>query len=156
MASKHERHARSRWQWGTQPARSTELAAAVTEPDNQPPGRKDTRAWCKGKPGRPHQRIIAEEGGQWACRWIVNWDPAARRHDGAVWTCHHREECKACGKILRNGWDLTSDECEHHPGDPAQLAEAVAEAERRNSFPRRLRQRIINGPQGYRRPKAGK
>lgn len=63
------------------------------------PGRKNTRAWCKGKVGRAHKPVIARSNyaGTWPCHPRHGW-----RH------CWHIEQCTVCGKTLRH---LTPDEC---------------------------------------------
>lgn len=112
--------------WGSRPARSAELAAAVTETAKRPPGRKNTRLWCRGKPGTEHQPVAAVHpyyGRVYVCGWrqtgyyaSVESPPVypkgvpipKRRYwgkrefvaTGREWRCHHEWQCTACQKWL--------------------------------------------------------
>ncbi len=147
--------------WGRPPARSAELTTAVTadpEPVKRPPGRKDTREWCRGKVGVPHQPAIVKGNGKLPCRWAGRYDyKLIRRQDAwsVGWSCWHHEECSACGKILRATRHLNASECPAYPGRPEQRAQAEREAA---AYPAQWRAAAakhrkppVTGPQGYRR-----
>lgn len=164
MPRRFERHARSKSDWGFPPARSAERASAATDPDKRAPGRKDTRQWCKGKPGREHvpQIIRIHDGYRWRpCEWTPRYDwRAIRAGDNAwvlKWTCGHIESCANCGKILRDLGNIPVAECESYPGTAARRAAAERDAadylERWREGRRRYRRPPITGPQGYRRPR---
>lgn len=153
MPQQFERHSRSRWEWGKPPGRADEVRLAASDdpdPAKRPPGRKDTRTWCKGKQGRAHTPALIPDPWPWrhGCAWYPSWTVAGT----ANWSCQHREVCTACGKVLRHR--ISDSECPAYPGDPAQKAEAV----RKSSAPRfsYRRRRVITGPQGYRKKKAAK
>ena len=157
MAGKYLRHARSKSDaWGGQPSRFAEVTAEVAaqvaaDPsDRRPPGRKNTRRYCKGKTGVEHEPDLVPIG---HCRWVTGW-----RMDGtASWECAHREICGRCGKVLREPWQLTRAECPVYPGGSEQRAAAEAEAvaaEERCTAWRARRVPVITGPQGYRRQRA--
>jgi hypothetical protein len=68
--------------------------------------RKNTRRWCKGKPGREHVLIVrknprwgfTECGIRSSYTWLTQ-----------KWYCTHEEVCQSCGKRLR--WSLPVAEC---------------------------------------------
>ena len=173
MPSPHERHARTGDYWDTRPSRHDELAAALADeqaaepgPAKRLPGRKNTRAWCKGKEGRPHVPVIVPRPltRRDACEWTPGWDRDRRVWESAAWSCCHVEQCGECKKILRERWELDLAECPAYPGSPEQKAAAVAEGQRRNerhgkpprwSAREAARQRQ-KGVSGYRKPKASK
>lgn len=70
--------------------------------------KKNTRRWCKGKPGREHAPVFT--GSKWSfrrgCRPVVPGD-WMREKDG--WHCSHQEVCANCGKILRESWQIGTD-----------------------------------------------
>jgi len=152
--------------WGPVRARSAGTASAIAadpEPAKGAPGRKDTRSWCRGKPGVPHQPVIIIGKGDTghSCEWVPENDYRLLRRgeDGwsVGWLCWHREECSRCGRILRERWQVGAAECPDCPGDPEQRAEAEREAA---AYPEQWRawaQRhgrpkpVIDGKQGYRR-----
>lgn len=161
MSSKHERHARSRWEWGSQPSRHDETAAIVEDQVAdfnkvpEAPGRKDRRVHCKSSPGGSHVRVLYLKLPIWVkkaitCGWGVAWDSRAKTF-GIAWRCLHQEGCSWCGKIFRT--HLEDKECPYWPGTSCQRAEAQADAvraqERRRQWDRR--KPVITGPQGYRR-----
>jgi hypothetical protein len=156
------RHAKSKTEdWGPVPSRSDELADAVAEdvrdPAKRAPGHKDTRMACKGKPGRWHAgRLVYEPRcRRKGCGWTAGWIHEDRA-DGIFWWCGHRERCENCQKVLRERPEIADAECPDYPGEPAQLTAAAAALvklrERRASWHRRPRP-VINGQQGYRRPR---
>lgn len=159
MPGQFERHARSKWEWGMPGPRSQEVQAAAAddpEPPKRAPARKDTRHYCKGKPGVEHVPHLVRHPLFWrrddpGCRWQASW---TTRDGGyaACWACDHREECERCGKVLRD--HIPAAECPAYPGIPEDRAAAEEEA-------LRIRERVagrqsrwkpvITGPQGYRR-----
>lgn len=161
MPGQFERHARSKWEWGTPGARSQEVQAAAgddPEPVKRPAGRKDTRHWCKGKPGVEHVPQLTlhspfpwKRGGP-CCRWVASWSSRDGEY-AACWSCDHRETCSRCGKVLRD--PIPAGECPAYPGTPQQRAVTEAEAraikERVAQRRRWSRKPVITGPQGYRR-----
>lgn len=75
MPKRFERHRRSRDFWDSQPSRSAEVRtekAADPDPAKRHV-RKDTRTWCRGKPGTEHQVEVAlHTWGHWenvTCGW---------------------------------------------------------------------------------------
>jgi hypothetical protein len=166
MPAQYERHARGSENWSgkSNPGRTPAFRAVLADqladpvPDRLPPGRKDTRENCKGRPGRPHVPVIVpgDRPEPWlACKWVSRWDSAVRAFGVVGWDCSHRERCARCGKVIREGWQLRRAECPAYPGDARQKAEAEASAARRAADRPRPRRPVITGPQGYRRPKAG-
>lgn len=160
MPRRFERHRRGTQYWDSQPARSAEVrtdTARDPDPAKRAPAKKDTRHFCKGKPGVEHVPAIVqdERAPGWlkaGCGWRADWRVRLRGYD-AGWHCQHREICTGCGKILREGWDVGR-ECPDYPGDPDQRVAAVAEAARleaRHEEWAGRRRPVITGPQGYRR-----
>ena len=164
MPRRFERHARSKSDWGSPPGRSAERSSAAAEPAKRAPARKDTRRWCKGKPGREHvPRIVRLRTGyvSRSCEWVPRYDwRAIRAGDDNFpvrWACGHFESCANCGKILRDLGGIPVAECESYPGSDAQRAAAEREAAEfleRRAGRRRNRKPPVTGPQGYRRRKA--
>jgi hypothetical protein len=160
VSGRFERHARSRTDWDTQPSRSAERQAAAGEPERQAPGRKDRRAHCKENAGGPHVPAVVFMAAVFrpdrGCEWMPSWSRKERGYDGAGWYCRHEEHCSRCGKVLRV--TVTDNECPAYPGNPVQRADAEADAlraqERQDAWRQRKR-KIITGPQGYRRKRAG-
>ena len=85
--------------------------------------RKDTRTWCKGRVGTPHQLVIEFDfrSGIRRCFWSSSYATAmgTREHQWS-YHCGHVERCRLCGKIMR--FFLDKSECPSaHPepaGDP--------------------------------------
>lgn len=124
MPGRFERHARSRWQWGTPGSRSAEVrGAAQADPDpaKRAAGRKNTKRWCRGKPGVEHRRVIVlhsqyghkcgwRETGHWVYagprlpRGVPVPGPWRRNREFVVtdrrWQCLHEVQCLACQKYL--------------------------------------------------------
>lgn len=83
----------------------------------RPPAHKDTKQWCKGHVGRPHQLGIEIPANAWRqdCRWVTNVGSRP------WYSCQHVEHCLVCGKVIRAayGWltrpdprkTLLSEEC---------------------------------------------
>lgn len=156
MPGRQGRHARGKESWGGQPPRSAERAGAAQEPDIRPPGKKNRWAKCKGNRGGPHVPVIVFSAASWhvpSCRWGVTWGSG----DAYVprWCCWHREECQHCGKVFRDR--VPEEECPQRAAGQAGYAGALAEAARVTAQHagqrRRFRQRVPDGPQGYRRPR---
>lgn len=69
--------------------------------------KKNTRRWCRGKPGVEHTPMIElDSGGQQRVRdgkdacyqWpYSSWDR---------WVCRHHEICTTCGKILKRSFGI--------------------------------------------------
>ena len=158
MPDPFERHARSKWEWGTPGARSQEVQAAAAddpEPPKRGPARKNTRDWCKGKVGVEHVPHLVWHPVLWRrgepdCRWRAGWD-SRTGGESAYWACDHREECERCGKVLRDR--IPAAECPAYPGTSEDHAAAEAEAARirEQIVQRPSRRKVITGPQGYRR-----
>lgn len=105
-----------------EPRRDEVLASAPEVPAHK--SRKNTRDWCKGKVGRPHnarirlQRHIQhriDAGGdpaRWAsCRWGMWFFGGDADKPRVVYRCHHEVFCEVCGKILHPylGWSKCPD-----------------------------------------------
>jgi len=170
MPRRFERHARSRWEWGTEPGRSAQrteaVAEGVREPARKAPARKDTRSWCRGKVGTEHIPVIVIDhtaphftpGPQ--CEWKASWDWRTNAYF-VYWACPHHEICGQCQKVLRDRFNVLAHECPFYPGGSGQRAAVEAsipelERQQRERLARqRLRpKRVITGPQGYRRQRA--
>ncbi|MGH3121085.1 MAG: hypothetical protein ACRDND_08635 [Streptosporangiaceae bacterium] len=159
MPRRFERHARSKWDWGTPPARSAERAAAAAGPAGRAPGRKDRWARCKQNQGGPHVLKIMPLGipshhpARAGCCWFPAYDRESRSYV-LSWSCRHHEACEACGKEAR--CSIRDDECPDYPGTSGQRAAAEREAaewaERRARW--KPRKPVPDGPQGYRRGRA--
>jgi hypothetical protein len=158
-----ERHRAGKYDWDVPPARSAELAAVVTEQlrhgiaaDPRAPARKNTRHWCRGRPGREHQRQLREVQNSFHPR-SCEWRPRIWDSSEVAWHCAHEEFCAACGKILRTSCQLALADCPAYPGSPEQKAAAEAQAaqvtERYLTWSQRRNQQI-HGRQSYRKPKA--
>ena len=114
MAKRFERHSRrKRDDWGPVRTRLAERSAAIAEAPKRPRRRKETRRWCKGITGREHTAEVVFEPmfpGR-SCGKAMGWLGA---RDG--WGCHHRECCSACGRVLRDRYELGR-ECPDYPAD---------------------------------------
>ena len=69
----------------------------------QPRAKKDTRSWCKGKVGVPHQPVVNRQsfGQGRPCRQPPAWfSMQFRRGNHRQWWCYHQVVCRICGKIL--------------------------------------------------------
>lgn len=124
MPGHFERHARSKWEWGSPGSRSAEVrdaARADPDPSRRAPGKKDKRRWCRGKPGVEHRRaVVLHSPYGHKCGWLNtgHWVdtgsplprgvPVPRRWKrsrewvvtGRRWMCLHELQCLACGKYL--------------------------------------------------------
>lgn len=99
--------------WNRQLERDPKLdAEAPEEPVRVRGRRKNTRAWCKGRPGRAHvpTTVIRHTyaGTDVECRELPAnyfWTLVT----GDTWRCVHAVRCMACGKYLNER--LTRAEC---------------------------------------------
>ena len=142
--------------WDPVRGRAAVKAAVIAESPKRAPGRKDTRAWCKGKAGREHQPEIVFcapvfRRATVTCEWAPRW------FDGPVeWHCYHEEHCRSCGKVLRSS--VGNSQCPVYPGSSAQREAAEAESaaawERWKDW-RATRRPVVTGPQHYRRRRDG-
>ena len=128
MPGRFERHARSKWDWGLPGSRSAEVrdaAQADPEPARKAPAKKDTRRWCRGKPGVKHRVVIVlhspyghrcgwRRTGHWVQtgpslpkgvpvpkRW--RWSQRGNREfvvTDRTWVCLHERQCITCSKFL--------------------------------------------------------
>ena len=150
------RYSRSRWDWGRQPSRSAEVAAAVAadtlNPTKRAPGRK-AKSWCKPNRG-PHTPVMvkAKERTGSSCHWRLSW--AWRSKDWTLgWLCFHQEECSGCGKVIRVA---AGQDCpDWRPVRPEEQQAFDVEIARRVGVEREWTSRkpAVTGPQGYRRPR---
>jgi len=173
MPSEHDRHSRPNGCCEgiySQPSRSQQRGAVIAEQQHpevvpqgkRPPGKKDPDL-CKAAHWKgPHQPALRMKEYGWrsksACEWTIWW-----RNPGVIsWCCGHEEYCAGCGKILRTR--IEDGEC---PGyHPITAAEVAAIEAKRTEDEARLaaaaasraphqRRPVIDGPQGYRRKRAG-
>lgn len=103
--------------WGTEKDYKTrQEVAAEPEPHDElrydepvlvtasrPPGKKDTRSWCKGKVGRQHTLAIEvpPNNSSWrTCGWRTQ-HYLYGRPPVHYYTCAHAEMCTTCGKVFR-------------------------------------------------------
>lgn len=95
--------------WNTKPKLDE---ARVLEPDAPPHrSRKNTRRWCKGKPGREHQLELIRH------RWLSRERTCGYMLGGADWwVCSHVYKCSACSKLVK--W-LGEDNCPDRPREDA-------------------------------------
>ena len=147
------RHSRNKRDWGTEGARSQDLAKAVQDDPAKktPPGRKD-RDFCKSAHWKgPHvpELILRRYG--WIrnkdCHWGLSWSGNL-----LAWICYHEEVCEGCGKILRTS--LEPGECPlYHEITPHEELAVQAEIARRRQWLTSGQRRsiAITGPQGYRK-----
>ncbi len=151
MPDQYDRHASSKWEWGGEPSRSQQRAAAASDDPARVPGRKDRWAKCKQNNGGPHEWGIALNPG-WSSRQGCGWS-TGYRYGGwyPKWSCAHREECTHCGKVLHHF--LAPELCPAYPG--TEEAKAAVEKKIEAYAQRAARPRkVITGQQGYRKKKA--
>lgn len=88
-------------------AATATLDAFEVDVGKRAPGRKNTRRWCKGRPGREHTPEIAVPDNRLGLRDKCGWyDLRIGGLTTASYYCQHVERCAACGKVLRRhyGW----------------------------------------------------
>ena len=123
MAGRFERHGRSKWEWGLPGSRSAEVreaAQADPDPARKAPAKKDTKRWCRGKPGVEHDVAVVLHSSGHKCGWwesghwvrtgpapprgvtLPKWPRNSREWvvTGRRWSCRHKYQCAACGKYL--------------------------------------------------------
>lgn len=167
MPDQFDRHARSRWEYGSPPSRADQVKAAAAasagEP-RRPRSRKDRARWCGGHTGREHHpqillRVTNPMPG------VCGWQPRFTRSGHgfgyvAVWTCGHEERCTECGRRIRSTLNIRPQECPRWPRPDservaAQQQAAIAQGEydiRRGRWASRVKARPpVTGRQGYRR-----
>ena len=91
---------------------------------HRPKAKKDTRHWCKGKVGVPHQPEVNRQSyaGSWPCREPSAWFKVQyHRRSYRPWWCYHQIACRVCGKILAHQLDWR--EC---PDLPASMLKEMA------------------------------
>jgi hypothetical protein len=124
----------------------------VVPEGKRPPAKKDPDL-CKVVHWKgPHEPELRIREYSWrktpTCHWRIYWprlDP--------VWACAHEKVCAGCGKVLTVF--VPAEQCPdfHSITGAEELAleqEALRWAER---LATRRRRPVINGPQGYRKPK---
>lgn len=98
----------------------TGTEAAVVVPHRS---HKDTRRWCKGRPGRQHLPQIMIPHNAVVLRGPLPTCGPSPVY-GSGWSCYHAEVCTACGKHLRGWGFLPAEECPDF--DEAAALAAVA------------------------------
>ena len=88
----------SRGSWDDDTRRLDERRADAPEVPRQRGRRKNTRRWCKGKPGVEHTTTVRLDPRR-LTRYrsqcgVLSWWPHR-------WWCYHQLVCEKCGKILR-------------------------------------------------------
>jgi hypothetical protein len=76
--------------------------------------RKNTRRWCRGVEGREHDPEITIPENR-RVPWNRPCHPSTWLR--SLYSCRHVEQCRVCGKVLREGWQLDHPaECpDYHP-----------------------------------------
>lgn len=72
------------------------MSVADFLPAKRAPGRKNRRAWCRGKPGVPHTQTITVSSFTASYRHACGeraWRPGR-------WLCWHIYACAVCGKHI--------------------------------------------------------
>lgn len=94
--------------------------------------KKDTKRWCRGKPGVEHEREMREDRylttlkGR-ACRWVLHY--VHGRFPKPVWSCRHQWVCRKCNKVLT--WRVEPEECPERVEEPKPLEAFACECEHR-------------------------
>jgi hypothetical protein len=148
------RHSRSRWEWGSEPARSNERITAITAEEQDPakraPGRKDKKAHCKQTHGPHIAQVVIRINlpRPVRCGWVLSWD-MRKKEWTTSWSCYHDVVCSACGKVL----GLMGECPAKTPVTPAERRALDEEIIRRMEDQERYRtaKPVIAGPQSYRR-----
>lgn len=81
--------------WDTKPKLDEARVIAPEAPTHR--SRKNTKRWCRGKPGVVHVTAVET-------KFRYGWEPgpcAWYPWAGSGWGCHHVERCTECRKILR-------------------------------------------------------
>lgn len=93
----------------------------------RPPGKKNTKTWCKGKVGREHKLVIAVPDNAYhhrPCGWYNQ--RFLLGEDETRYNCNHVELCEVCGKVMRRYYywykpapgSMTPQECPHYTPQP--------------------------------------
>ena len=91
---------------------------------HRPPGKKNTRKWCKGKVGREHTPEIVVPVNAYtrsvrrnqACHEIGWWDQAEKVwHRDGQWSCAQALVCSTCQKVIKPMVDDCPDRPPHIP-----------------------------------------
>jgi hypothetical protein len=149
------RHAKSSWDWGTEPSRSDEKAAAIAAELGEPrpvPGKKDRKGRCKVAKGA-HILAKTKRLDLYTCRYSLIWNRAHQKWD-IGWNCFHEVRCSACGKVFASM--VSDEECPDwrilSKSRREELSEQIALREEARTRNRRVQPKVT-GPQHYRRPK---
>lgn len=116
-----------------EPRRDEALASAPEVPAHR--SRKNTRLWCKGKRGVPHDARIriqrhaqsridaGADPNRFRCRWGVLFYGGEITAPRLSYRCYHEVACEGCGKILESyiGWDKCP--AQHRGPDQDKLGE---------------------------------
>lgn len=171
MPDQFDRHARpNEWgdHWGPLPSRSQQRRMAASD-DPVTPVRKAKRGpeHCPGSPDKWHHgEIIFVPPHAFrkkpAPETVCEWRPRYYRNGNLEgdnqmvrWECFHQRVCTYCSKILDKG---VGTRCPLYPGIPEDKQAAVQafleQEQRQEERWHYRRQKVINGRQGYRKPKA--
>lgn len=159
MPDQFERHAKTKWEWGTRGARKQQRQAAADDDPlkDKVPGKKDPSR-CKANNGAPHvvtlvrdTRYRHPQSGDKKCGWDVIWNNHRKDYEPG-WFCSHEERCRCCGKRFR--WSIPAEECPDYTPvvPPAVYVEVAVYKNRRARW--RPRKPVPTGPQGYRRKRS--
>jgi hypothetical protein len=151
-----ERHARPKDPsgWDGQNPRSARAAAANDDVPKRAPGKKDKNL-CKAAhwkgPHTPELRMGPVYGRMGSrCGWGVSWHSS-----GPAYLCYHEEVCTGCGKVMRIS--IGKEECPAYAPltdeRRAQIEQQLEESRLRRARWLGRRRPVIDGPQGYRKPK---
>jgi hypothetical protein len=179
MPQEHDRHSKSSSEWGTEPSRSQQRAAAASDdPTRASLPSKQKKGVCKGADGwhLDHDLVFTREqaiggGDKPPCHWAAlgNWVASERRYIYTPgWSCTHEERCARCGHLERHGFQIRNDgDCpDRDSADPTVPGGVLrdCEAKQRDVDERsakwaeriRFRKPPVTGPQGYRKPRVSK
>jgi hypothetical protein len=157
MPVPYDRHAKSKWTWGTEPKRSQQRAAAAADGDGskRAPSKKNPDA-CKQNHWGPHELILVYAPTYFArnrqsCAWNPGWNSDGYR---PFWWCGHEEQCKHCGKVIFRR--ISPEECPNYrPDIPEGVWQTCREADERMTSRKWMQKKSpITGPQGYRKKKS--
>lgn len=163
MTDRGGRHARGKSSnWGGQLPRSQEVTEAVRAQTADPTAKsaaKKNPDLCKVQHWKaPHTPVYEKRvygmTSKSACTWDVRWV-----NPEPYWFCNHIRVCADCGKVLQPF--VTGRDCPDYreitQDDRTRIALKNDELNRRSAAMtarRRLKSSRIDGPQGYRKPKA--
>lgn len=171
MPDPFDRHSKSKWEWGSEPARGQQRADAISDtPRKKRPPRKQPDA-CKGNHWDPHVYEVVKQAGT-PCYWnaVLRFNKGSQVTCTPGWVCNHLRKCKFCGRIgestdgAKFNWrsgHIKAEECpEYDAYVPMTVRKACAVKlleynERMERFRSKMRPKKppINGPQGYRKRK---